>query len=258
MASYGTGEAASAPTRLHAVTTSPLMDDPFAASGRHQVLTVLAAAMNDHLGVATGGEPSVYAPDGAGAPVLYIGSAEGPLAPAGAESVRTDYDEYAPLVVHLQYPSATWSLAVAEELAARGDSSAVLLWIGFSHYPKADRGLFGKKVVLGTGYEAPVPFLSSMDEPVELLQVSGVLVDRTGRVVRAAAEGIVHKETPFWAQTLGLRRELDHDEVARVIEGVHRDDLPARPLAWEAALTALLESLVPGGYSGTLAAPAGA
>lgn len=257
LARYRSPEAAQEPTLLHAVSITPLLDDAFDMSGRQQVLTALAQAMSDHLGVATDAVPSASALDAPGGPVLYIGSAEGPLAPAGAEEVRADHEEYAPMVAHLQYPSEAWSLDVSRELASTGAGSVVMLWVGFSHYPKADRGLFGKKVVLGTGHEEDIPFLSAVDEPVEVLQLTGVVVDGAGRVVRAGAEGIIHRETPFWAQVLGLRRELTDTEVARILEGPRREDLPGRPLAWQAALDALLASLVPGGHARPALAPTG-
>lgn len=74
-----------------------------------------------------------------------------------------------------------------------------MLWIklGFSEYPKAAKGVFGKKVVLGTGYEEGIKFLSAEDKPVEVLQVTGMLLNREGNIIRSGAEGIVAKDTPF-------------------------------------------------------------
>jgi len=69
--------------------------------------------------------------------------------------------------------------------------------LGFSEYPKADKGAFGQKVVLGTGYEEGIKFLSAEDKPVEVLQVTGMLLDREGNIIRSGAEGIVAKDTTW-------------------------------------------------------------
>ena len=103
--------------------------------------------------------------------------------------------------------------------------------------------LDGKEVVLGTGYRQPIEFMTAEDKPVEVLHLTGALVDAQGRVVRAGAEGIVLRDTPFLAQAFAVTRGFDDEEIARVLVDQRRHDLPGAPLAIDAALDSLLAQL---------------
>ena len=101
----------------------------------------------------------------------------------------------------------------------------------------------GVKVVLGTGYEEPIAFLTAEDKLLEVLQVTGVLVDAQGRVVRAGAEGILSRDTPFAAQVFDVGKVLDERTLTRVLTKERRSDLPGDPLKWQVALGNLLAEL---------------
>jgi len=79
---------------------------------------------------------------------------------------------------------------------------------------------------------------------VHVLCVSGALIDENGKVVRAGAEGILSEDSPFWAQSIGARKELDTDSVLRLLEQERRDDLAGRPLKWQVALENLVAQLI--------------
>lgn len=108
---------------------------------------------------------------------------------------------------------------------------------------KGYSGVFRKEVALGTGLRQPVKFLTAEDKPVEVLHLTGVLVDASGKVVRAGAEGIVLRDTPFLAQTIDVTRTFDEDELRRVLSQERRNDLPGAPLKVDVALDNLVAQL---------------
>ena len=79
-----------------------------------------------------------------------------------------------------------------------------------------------------------------------MLQVTGALLAPDGRVIAAGAEGIHAVDTPFRAQVFGLQREIDPREIEAVTRELRREDLPGRPLKWEAALDNLVRRLLHG------------
>lgn len=75
--------------------------------------------------------------------------------------------------------------AESEYAPAEGASHAVQVQLGVSQYMKGYTGVFRKEVVLGTGYRVPIKFLTAEDKPVEVLHLTGVLVDASGQPVRS-------------------------------------------------------------------------
>ena len=179
----------------------------------------------------------------AGAPWVYVGSAAGEFAPAEAGEQVLPHDQFPPLVMHVRKPSPSWSQAMAALLAREGAQYAAVVTLAVSQYPKGREGVFGKKVVLGTGYEEKIEFLTAEDKLLEVLQLTGVLVDAQGRVVRAGAEGILARDTPFAAQVFDVSKVLDDRTLERVLTKERRQDLPGDPLKWEVALGNLVAQL---------------
>lgn len=178
-----------------------------------------------------------------GAPHVYVGSADGELAPPEAEQQALPHDRFAPMVMHITRPTAAWQQSVASLLAARGSQHAIVVTLGVSQYPKGREGVFGKKVVLGTGHEEPIRFLTAEDKLLEVLQLTGVLVDAQGRVLRAGAEGILARDTPFAAQVVEVEKAIDDRTLEKVLTTERRDDLPGSPAKWDVALGNLLAQL---------------
>jgi hypothetical protein len=179
----------------------------------------------------------------AGAPHVYVGSAMGEFAPPEGEQQVFPKDQFPPMVLHLRRPSQAWRAAMADLLAREGASHAVVVSLGVSQYPKGRRGVFGKQVLLGTGHEEPIRFLTAEDKLLEVLQLTGVLVDAEGRVVRAGAEGILARDTPFAAQVFDVTKVLDGRTLEQVLTVERRADLPGNPLKWQVALGNLLAGL---------------
>jgi hypothetical protein len=178
-----------------------------------------------------------------GAPHVYVGSADGELAPPEAQDQVLPHDQFPPMVMHVRRPGTAWQQAMAGLLAREGATHALLVSLGVSQYPKGREGVFGKKVVLGTGHEEPVRFLTAEDKLLEVLQLAGVLVDAQGQVVRAGAEGILARDTPFAAQVFDVAKVLDDQTLHAVLTTERRKDLPGEPMKWQAALENLLWQL---------------
>lgn len=231
------------------VVALPVRVDPSSADGaaeghgRLQALRLLADELNRHLSTLNWVRPVEAVLPEAGAPSVYVGSADGEDAPPAAMDMA-EPGERAPMVIHVQYPSNPWRTALGGLLAERSARGAVLVTLGFSEFSKSYRSTFSKRVVLGTGYETDIRFLSAELEPVHVLCVSGALIDENGKVVRAGAEGILSEDSPFWAQSIGARKELDTDSVLRLLEQERRDDLAGRPLKWQVALENLVAQLI--------------
>jgi len=183
---------------------------------------------------------------GAGAPRVYVGTADSDYAPAEGELQRLPHDRFAPMILHLQRPTAAWRTAVGAEIARNAVPYAIAIQLGVSQYGKGYSGAFRKEVVLGTGYRQPIKFLSAEDKPVEVLHLTGVLVDAEGRAVRAGAEGIVLRDTPFIAQAVDAERVFDAAELQRVLSSERRDELPGAPLRLEVAFDNLVAQLTRG------------
>jgi hypothetical protein len=237
---------ATAPTLKEAVVLSPVALDQVTmrdvlAPAQVEVFAELAAAMDARLATMDCCQPAATPLPDNGAPLVYVGSAEGATAPPGAETFRERWDKYPPMVIHLDKPGDAWVGRLPREPGA-----PAFLWIRLAlvDYPLSEAGRFGKKIVLGEGHELPRPFVTAELQPMQVLQVTGALLAPDGRVLAAGAEGIFAVETRFSAQVFGLQREIDPDQVKAVLQDLRRADLPGNPLNWEAALDTLVARLL--------------
>ena len=225
------------------VSLDPELATALGYGDRAAAFTPIVTAMNTQLqGIACCRHLAVASLP-SGAPHVFVGSADSEFAPPEAQQQELPHDRFAPMVMHVRKPSAAWSGAMSALLAREGASYAVVTWLGVSQYPKGREGAFGKKVVLGTGYEEPIRFLTAEDKLLEVLQLTGVLVDAQGKVVRAGAEGVVARDTPFAAQVFDVSKVLDDRTLEQVLTSERRQDLPGVPLKWEVALGNLLAQL---------------
>jgi len=185
-------------------------------------------------------------PAASNAPRVYVGSAESEYAPLDVGDQRVPGDRFAPMVLHLARPGAQWQQEAGRLVAQSGAPYAIAIRVGVSQYMKGYSGVFRKEVALGTGYRQPIKFLTAEDKPVEVLHLTGVLVDPQGRPVRAGAEGIALRDTPFLAQTVDAERMFDPVELQRVLMADRRNELPGAPRSLDVALDNLLAQLTRG------------
>ena len=227
------------------VGVDPELREAIGYGGRLARLQPIVAALDARL-AAHGGclATTAAAPRAPQPPHVYVGVSEGELAPPQAADQRVPHDRFAPMVLHFERPCTDWQREAAGLAAAAGKPYVLAIQLGVGQYAKGYASAFRKEVVLGTNHRQPIRFLTTEGEPVEVLHLTGVLLDATGRPVRAGAEGILLRDTPFLAQTLGLRRVLDDVTLDRVLEDERREDLPGRPLKLDAALDQLVHQLL--------------
>ena len=178
------------------------------------------------------------------APSFYLGSSAGDNVPFAAEMEQEEFEKYPPMITYLANAKASWKTKATQFMAEQQLDYVIRIWVSIAQYPKADKGMFGKQVRLGTNYNEPIKFVSGELVPVEVLQISGYLVSRQGDVVRAGAEGVAHSDTPFWLQVLKLEKVLDDKTLNDVLYNAKREDLPGTPLKLEIALRNLLSQLI--------------
>jgi hypothetical protein len=141
-------------------------------------------------------------------------------------------------------PSPEWTAFAAKAMTDAGVGRALVVTLEVGQYWVTQSGLRGdKSVKLGTGHTASLPWLSSVETPVTVLQLTGALVGPDGRAVRIGAEGLVAKRTRLLVSAIGGQELLSDEDVNR-LRTERRDDLPGRPLVWQAALRELVRQLV--------------
>lgn len=144
-------------------------------------------------------------------------------------------------------PSAEWIANLGRALDASGASHALVITLEVGQYWTRQTGLRGtKSVELGTNHTMSLPWLTSLEAPVSVLQLTGAIIDREGKAVRIGAEGILARRTSLAGSAVGLQRILRDEDIEQA-RALRRDDLPGQPLAWQAALRELVTRLVGAG-----------
>jgi len=143
----------------------------------------------------------------------------------------------------VERPSPAWIQASRARLDSVGASHALVITLEVGQYWTRQSGIRGsKRVELGTAYVESLLWLTSLETPVTVLQVTGVLVDRDGKAVRVGAEGLIAVRTPLAASGLGAQALLRDADVQRAASLRHVDR-PGQPLVWKAAVCALVNQL---------------
>lgn len=140
-------------------------------------------------------------------------------------------------------PSAEWVALAAGAMDGAGVSRALVITLEIGHYWIRQSGLRGdKSVELGTGYSVSLPWLTSLEAPVPVLQLTGALVGRDGRALRIGAEGMLARRTSLPLAALGAQAMITDNEVEQ-LRTLRRNDIAGAPLVWQAALRQLVTSL---------------
>jgi hypothetical protein len=205
----------------------------------------LLAEMNaylDSLGVTTRVDAAVGASQGT-PPDVQFGC---PADPSDEECERgreTNADQRQ-MRLAVGRPSAGWIEWAAGAADRAGAQAVLVLSLETGQYWTRQSGRFGgrKSVELGTDYSQPVPWLTSLDTPAHVLQITGALIGRDGRAIRIGAEGLVARRTNVLLSGVGAQAQLTDDDVERV-RTMRRDELPGRPLVWQAAIRTLVSEL---------------
>ena len=119
---------------------------------------------------------------------------------------------------------------------------------GARHHPgaravlAATEGPQPRKGRLGRDYTVGVPWLTSLEHPVAVVQLTGVLVGRDGRAIRIGAEGMLAKRSHILVSALGAQSLVSDEDLER-LRTLRRHDLPNQPLVWQVALRNLVSQL---------------
>ena len=129
-------------------------------------------------------------------------------------------------------------LAVGDSLRA-----IVCVQLGFDEYWVRQKDWKGNKVIdLGSTRSMPLTWLTSLDDPVQVLQLTGVLVAPDGRVLRVGAEGLLARRTGMAASMAGAQEVLTEEELKRLTEPSATGAGPVWRTALRDLVTGLLEA----------------
>jgi hypothetical protein len=98
-----------------------------------------------------------------------------------------------------------------------------------------------KQLELGTA-SCRTSWLTSLETPVSVLQLTGALVGKDGRAIRIGAEGLIAHRTSLLASAAGAQALITEEDVKR-LNTARRDDLPGKPLVWQVSLRNLVAEL---------------
>ena len=143
----------------------------------------------------------------------------------------------------VERPSPGWIARHAALLDSAGASHALVINLEVGQYWTRQKGLRGdKSVELGMGHEMSLPWLTSLEMPVTVLQLTGALVNREGKAVRIGAEGLLAQRSSIVASGFGAQRLISDEDVERA-RTQRRTDLPGQPFVWRDALCRMMVEL---------------
>jgi hypothetical protein len=152
-------------------------------------------------------------------------------------------DDRRPLRLAVGRPSRAWVEAARSEAQRSGAERVLVVGLEIGNYLPRQRNWRGdKEVQLGTGYSVAVPWLTALDRPASVLQITGALMDLDGRAVRIGAEGLVVRRTNVILSGFGIQALISDEDVERARQ-TRREDLPGQPLVWQVALSNLVAEL---------------
>lgn len=146
------------------------------------------------------------------------------------------------LALEVGRPSQEWITWLDGALDASSDHALVITLELGQYWPKQKGLSISKEVQLGTNYTVGIPWLTSLEKPVAVVQLTGALVSRDGRAVRIGAEGMMAKRSNIGLSALGAQALVTDDDITQ-LRSLRREDLPGQPLAWQVALRTLVSNL---------------
>ena len=175
------------------------------------------------------------------APDVRFGARRGGTAKDGTPLAADEIDTSEPrrMTFDVEGPGRAWKDRVSR---AAGDSVGAILVVqlGFSEHWVRQTGWKGSKAIEhGTDRQMPVQWLTSLDDPVQVLELTGAILEPSGKVLRVGAEGLLARRTGMGASSLGAQEVLTEPELeslATPVEG-------GAPV-WRAALRTLVEGLL--------------
>ena len=146
----------------------------------------------------------------------------------------------------IREPSDSWVAWLNQALETEGATHALLITLEYGDTWAKQKGLLDKSVELGTGYTVQLSKFTDVEIPVRFLQLTGVLLDRNGRVMGQGAEGLLAKQTGLLVTALGAHESFVAEDLQTFLNA-RRKELPGKPLVWQQALETLVRTLLEGG-----------
>ncbi len=175
------------------------------------------------------------------APDVHFGCLQ---AVAGGDCVGDgDEDANHQLQLSVGRPSQDWIGWISTALDSASHDKALVITLELGQYWPRQKGLsLGKEVRLGSDYTVGVPWLTSLEQPITVVQLTGALVGRDGRAIRIGAEGMLAKRTHIALSAIGAQSLVMDEDIER-LRTLRREDLPGQPLVWQVALRNLVSQL---------------
>jgi len=227
------------PVRYQRGAEQPASFEPSAASG--SPMASLIAEMNAYLDSLSAARISPKSAEAGSAPDVRFGCATDVVGDCVDEGEVSHGNRRLDLSVGR--PSAEWITWLGGALDGVPADHALMITLELSNYWPRQKGMsLSKEVELGTGYSVAVPWLTSLEKPVAVVQLTGALVGRDGKAVRIGAEGLLARRSNILTSALGAQRLVSDEDIEK-LRTMRREDLPGQPLVWQAALRALVAQL---------------
>ena len=154
-----------------------------------------------------------------------------------------DEDASHELQLSIGRPSTDWTQWIGTTLDRASHAQALMITLELGQYWPRQKGLsLGKEIRLGSDYTVGVPWLTSLERPIAVVQLTGALIGRDGRAIRIGAEGMLAKRSNIALSAIGAQMLVTDDDIER-LRTLRRDDLPGQPLVWQVALRNLVSQL---------------
>ena len=210
--------------------------------GKGSAAAALVAEMNTYLdSLALSTKLSPRAAEIGTAPDVHFGCNQDPIGDCTEEGEITPSNRR--LQLSVGRPSEQWIGWIGTALDSASHDHALVITLELGQYWPRQKGLsLSKEVLLGTDYVVSVPWLTSLEKPVAVVQLTGALIGRDGRAVRIGAEGLMAKRSNIVVSAMGAQRLVSDEDIDR-LRTLRRDDLPGQPLVWQVALRNLVAQL---------------
>jgi hypothetical protein len=155
-----------------------------------------------------------------------------------------------------QAGSKAWMQQLLAEMAKQNLDYALVLQLGEGYiYPNGKMRKVNALVEtrhapqaaldMGTDFWVPMSQkLVATNKPIDVLFIKGLLIGKDGKIIRAGGEGITAaSKAKFLEQVVNISHEFSEAELNSVEHELRRDDLPGKPLNWQAASRQLVKTL---------------
>ena len=175
-------------------------------------------------------------------PDVSFGCRRGGMGSDGTPRAHTEIDPTEPRRMAFEVEDASKAWREQVRAAAGTDVRAIVsVQLGFGEYWVRQKDWKGNKVIdLGSTHSMPLTWLTSLDDPVQVLQLTAALLSPDGRIVRVGAEALIARRTGMAASVAGAQEVLREEELRALTEPAPGGSGPV----WRSALRELVMRLL--------------